>query len=97
VIARPGPLSDCTVCGVPIANSGCGLPVGGRGQGGGVTDRELVLMRVAQVLLRYDDARHWLVRRTGGAGTPFTRLLAQSEYNQRVKNAGRCWRRRCGG
>jgi hypothetical protein len=53
-----------------------------------VTDAELVCLAVAQVLLRYDDERHWLRAARSRVGHLFPRLLAQSEYNQRVKNAG---------
>jgi hypothetical protein len=43
---------------------------------------------VAQVLLRYDDERHWLRAAPRQVGHLFPRLLRQSEYNQRVKAAG---------
>jgi hypothetical protein len=53
-----------------------------------VTDAELVCLAVAQVLLRFDDERHWLRAAPGRVGHLFPGLLARSEYNQRVKNAG---------
>jgi hypothetical protein len=52
-----------------------------------VTDAELVCLAVAQVLLRYDDERHWLRAARRRVGHLFPRLLGQSEYNQRVKAA----------
>lgn len=58
-----------------------------RGPGGppAVTDAELVCMAVAQVLLRFDDERHWLRAAPKLVGHLFPRLLRQSEYNDRVK------------
>jgi Transposase DDE domain len=50
-----------------------------------VTDAELVCPAVAQVLLRYDDERHWLRAAPKLVGHLFPRLLGQSEYNHRVK------------
>jgi len=52
-----------------------------------VTDAELVCLVVAQVLLRYDDERHWLRAAAKQVGHLFPRLLGQSEYNDRVKAA----------
>ena len=52
-----------------------------------VTDAELVCLAVAQVLLCYDDERHWLRAAPGQVGHLFPRLLRQSEYNGRVKAA----------
>jgi len=52
-----------------------------------VTDAELVCLAVAQVLLRYDDERHWLRAAAKQVGHLFPRLLGQSEYNDRVKAA----------
>jgi hypothetical protein len=52
-----------------------------------VTDAELVCLAVAQVLLRYDDERHWLRAAPKQVGHLFPRLLGQSEYNERVKAA----------
>ena len=59
-----------------------------RGPGGPpeVTDAELVCIAVAQVLLRFDDERHWLRIAPRLVGHLFPRLLAQSEYNGRLKN-----------
>jgi hypothetical protein len=51
-----------------------------------VTDAELVCLAVAQVLLRYDDERHWLRAARKQVGHLFPRLLGQSEYNARLKN-----------
>ena len=51
-----------------------------------VTDAELVCLAVAQVLLRYDDERHWLRAAPARVGHLFPRLLGQSEYNQRLKH-----------
>jgi hypothetical protein len=42
---------------------------------------------VAQVLLRYDDERRWLRAAPARIGHLFPRLLGQSEYNARLKNA----------
>jgi hypothetical protein len=50
-----------------------------------VTDAELVCLAVAQVLLGFDDERHWLRAAASRVGHLFLRLLGQSEYNQRVK------------
>jgi hypothetical protein len=52
-----------------------------------VTDAELVCLAVAQVLLRYDDERHWLRAASRRVGHLFPRMLGQSEYNDRVKAA----------
>jgi hypothetical protein len=51
-----------------------------------VTDAELVCLAVAQVLLRYNDERHWLRAAPNRVGHLFPRLLGQSEYNQRLKD-----------
>jgi len=59
----------------------------GPGQPPEVTDAELACLAVAQVLLRYDDERHWLRAAARHVGHLFPRLLGQSEYNQRVKAA----------
>ena len=50
-----------------------------------VTDAELVCLAVAQVLLRFDDERHWLRAAASRVGHLFPRLLGQSEYHDRVK------------
>src|SRR5712692_240237 len=64
-----------------------GLVRRGPGKPPEVTDAELVCLAVAQVLLRYDDERHWLRAAAKQVGHLFPRLLGQSEYNQRVKAA----------
>jgi hypothetical protein len=63
------------------------MPRGGPGRPSEVTDAELVCLAVAQVLLRYDDERHWLRAAPARVGHLFPRLLRQSEYNDRVKSA----------
>ena len=40
---------------------------------------------MAQVLLRYDDERHWLRAAPRLVGHLFPRLLAQGEYNTRLR------------
>ncbi len=50
-----------------------------------VTDAELACLAVAQVLLRHDDERRWLRAAPGLIGHLFPRLLAQSEYNTRLR------------
>ena len=62
-----------------------GLARRGPGKPPEVTDAELVCLAVAQVLLRYDDERHWLRAAARWVGHLFPRLLGQSEYNDRVK------------
>ncbi len=59
-----------------------------RGPGGRpeVTDAGLICIAMAQVLLRFDDERHWLRIAPRLAGHLFPRLLGQSEYNGRLKN-----------
>jgi hypothetical protein len=52
-----------------------------------VTDAELVCIAVAQVLLHFDDERHWLRAAPKRIGHLFPRILRQSEYNKRVKAA----------
>ena len=64
-----------------------GFTRSGPGKPPEVTDAELVCLAVAQVLLRYDDERHWLRAAASRIGHLFPRLLRQSEYNQRLKNA----------
>jgi len=59
----------------------------GPGRPAEVTDAELVCLALAQVLLRYDDERHWLRAAPARVGHLFPRLLGQSEYNQRLKAA----------
>lgn len=53
-----------------------------------VTDAEIVCLAVAQVLLRFYDERHWMRAARSRVGYLFPRLLEQSEYNERVKQAG---------
>jgi hypothetical protein len=62
-----------------------GFTRSGPGRPPEVTDPELVCLAVAQVLLRYDDERHWLRAAPRLVGHLFPRLLGQSEYNQRLK------------
>ena len=64
-----------------------GFTRSGPGKPPEVTDAELVCLAVAQVLLRYDDERHWLRAAASRIGHLFPQLLRQSEYNQRLKNA----------
>jgi hypothetical protein len=52
-----------------------------------VTDAELVCLAVAQVLLRFDDERHWLRAAPALVGHLFPRLLSQPEYNRRLRSA----------
>jgi hypothetical protein len=66
------------------------IPAGGSGRRGpgrplAVTDAELVCLAVAQVLLRYNDERHWLRAAPNRVGHLFPRVLGQSEYNQRLR------------
>jgi hypothetical protein len=51
-----------------------------------VTDAELACLAVAQVLLRHNDERHWLRDAPKLIGHLFPRLLAQSEYNERLRH-----------
>ena len=73
-------LTDRIIPSLGLARSGPGSPPE-------VTDAELVCLAVAQVLLRFDDERHWLRAAASRVGHLFPRLLRQSEYNQRLKNA----------
>jgi hypothetical protein len=50
-----------------------------------VTDAELACPAVAQALLRCDDERHWLRAAPRLVGHLFPRLLAQSQYNTRLR------------
>ena len=66
------------------------IPLRGPGRRGpgrppDVTDAELACLAVAQVLLRCDDERHWLRAAPRLVGHLFPRLLAQSEYNTRLR------------
>jgi hypothetical protein len=85
---RPGHSSDRTH--VELADRiipSRGFTRSGPGKPLEVTDAELVCLAVAQVLLRYDDERHWLRAAASRIGHLFPRLLRQSEYNQRLRNA----------
>ena len=64
-----------------------GFTRSGPGQRPEVTDAGLACLAVAQVLLRFDDERHWLHAAPRRVGHPFPRLLGQPEYNDRVKAA----------
>jgi Transposase DDE domain len=63
-----------------------GLARRGPGRPPAVTDAELACLAVAQVLLRFDDERHWLRAAPALVGHLFPRLLAQGEYNLRLRN-----------
>jgi hypothetical protein len=52
-----------------------------------VTDAELACLAVAQVLLQCDDERHWLRAAPRLVGHLFPRLLAQSQYNTRLRTS----------
>ena len=56
-----------------------GFTQSGPGKPPEVTDAELVCLAVAQVLLRFDDERHWLRAAPRQVGRLFARLLRQSE------------------
>jgi hypothetical protein len=71
-------LTDAIIPSLGFARRGPGRPPE-------VTDAELVCLAVAQVLLRFDDERHWLRAASKQVGHLFPRLLGQSEYNQRLK------------
>ena len=74
-------LTDRIIPSLGLARSGPGKPPE-------VTDAELVCLAVAQVLLRYDDERHWLrAAPSRRSGTCSPGCWRQSEYNQRLKNA----------
>jgi hypothetical protein len=62
-------------------------PRRGPGRPPAVTDAELVCLAVAQVLLRYHDERRWLRAAPARVGHLFPRLLKQTEYNARLKQA----------
>ena len=55
-------LTDRIIPSLGLARSGPGKPPE-------VTDAELACLAVAQVLLRYDDERHWLRAAPPGSGT----------------------------
>jgi hypothetical protein len=54
-----------------------------------VTDAELVCLAVAQVLLRYNDERHWLRAAPTRVGHLFPRLLAKAS----TTSGSRAWPR----
>ncbi len=56
-------LTDAIIPSLGFARSGPGQPPE-------VTDAELVCLAVAQVLLRFDDERHWPRGRTQAGGAP---------------------------
>src|SRR5260370_42296602 len=64
--------------------------LGRRGPGGPPqgTDAELACLAVAQVLLRFDDERHWLRAAPPPGGPPFPRLPRPSGDNDRLQAAG---------
>ena len=62
-----------------------GFARSGPGRPPAVTDAELACLAVAQVLLRYDDERHWLRAAPKLIGHLFPRLLGQGEYNPRLR------------
>ena len=72
-------LTDRIIPVLGFARSGPGKPPE-------VTDAEPACLAVAQVLLRFDDERHWLRAAPRRVGHLFPRLLRQSEYNTRLKN-----------
>jgi hypothetical protein len=63
----------------------CGFTRSGPGRPPELTDAELACLAVAQVLLRFDDERHWLRAAPRLVGHLFPRLLAQGEYNTRLR------------
>ena len=74
-------LTDRIIPSLGLARSGPGKPPE-------VTDAELACLAVAQVLLRYDDERHWLRAARPQVGHLFPRLLGQSEYNAPAQERG---------
>ena len=71
-------LTDRIIPSTPTRRRGPGRPPE-------VTDAELVCLAVAQVLLRFNNERHWLRAAPSRVGHLFQRLLSQSEYNDRLK------------
>jgi hypothetical protein len=70
------------------------IPLRGPGRRGpgrppDVTDAELACLAVAQALLRCDGERHWLHTAPRLVGHLFPRLLAQSQYNTRLRQIAR--------
>jgi hypothetical protein len=72
---------------IPARRPGARRRRRGPGRPPRVTDAELVCLAVAQVLLRYHEEHHWLRAAAARVGHLFPRLLSQSEYNQRIKQA----------
>jgi hypothetical protein len=68
-------LTDRIIPSLGLARSGPGRPPG-------VTDAELACLTVAQVLLRYDDERHWLRAAASRIGHLFPRLLGQTIFDR---------------
>ena len=65
-----------------------GLDRSGPGKPPEVTDAELVCLAVAQVMLRYDDERHWLRAAAARVGHLFPRLrLRRDSPSLRNSNA----------
>jgi hypothetical protein len=71
-------LTDRIIPSTPTRRRGPGRPPE-------VTDAELVCLAVAQVLLRFNDERHWLRAAPSRVGHLFPRILSQSDYNDRLK------------
>jgi hypothetical protein len=72
---------------IPAHRPGARRKRRGPGRPPRVTDAELVCLAVAQVLLRYNQEQHWLRAAAARVGHLFPRLLGQSEYNARLKQA----------
>jgi Transposase, Mutator family len=71
-------LTDRIIASTPTCRRGPGRPPE-------VSDAELVCLAVAQVLLRFNDERHWLGAAPSRVGQLFPRLLSQSDYHHRLK------------
>jgi hypothetical protein len=65
-----------------------GLGRRGPGKPPEVTDAELVCLAVAQVLLRYDDERHWLRAAAKQVGHLLPRLLGQKRVQPAAEKRG---------
>ena len=76
-------LTDRIIPSLGLARSGPGKPPE-------VTDAELVCLAVAQVLLRYDDERHWL----RAAASPGRAPVSPAAGPKRVQRSGSRPRRR---
>jgi hypothetical protein len=75
-------LTDCIMPSLGFTRSGPGKPPE-------VTDAELVCLAVAQVLLRYDDERHWLRAARARVGHLFPGCCAKAS----TTSGSRAWRR----